>query len=192
MSSSTEERTIIVNGNTKSTPSSLVDGDPNTNIDVNANGSTNTNIDTINDVTWSDTFGTSALRQVQNLASVVSQANDQSSSYPSPNSSLSTSSSSYSLSSSSSLTDRFIQAAEQQQQQLDASNRLIGNIRNVGSSDGGGGDITPNSNMSGDTVPLFSNLTEQRGIKGQNRKVVLSALESLERDSKCKNTHIVT
>jgi len=36
--------------------------------------------------------------------------------------------------------------------------------------------------MSGDTVPLFSNLTEQRGIKGQNRKVVLSALESLERD----------
>jgi hypothetical protein len=37
--------------------------------------------------------------------------------------------------------------------------------------------------MTGGTDSLFTNLIEQRGIKGQNWKVVLSALESLERDS---------
>ncbi len=82
---------------------------------------------------WTDTFGSSALKQVQNLASVVSAAND---------------------------------GTDFSQQ-------------------GGGNNESDNNknSMSGGTDALFSNLTEQRGIKGQNRKVVLSALESLERDS---------
>ncbi len=36
--------------------------------------------------------------------------------------------------------------------------------------------------QTGDTASIFNNIQEQRGIKGQNRQVVLGALESLERD----------
>ena len=83
---------------------------------------------------WTDTFGTSALGQVQNLASIVSAANRG---------------------------EEVGNSGSQQQKQKELKK----------------------NQMSGDTDALFTNLTEQRGIKGQNRQVVLSALESLERDS---------
>jgi len=78
---------------------------------------------------WVDDFGSSALRQVQSLAQVVTRAND-----------------------------------EQQQQQTPSATS------------------SSKSRGTGDTASLFTDLPEQEGIKGQNRKVVLSALESLERD----------
>ena len=97
---------------------------------------------------WTDTFGSSALKQVQNLASVVSAANEDGAS----------------------LTPATTMGSN------DPSTPI--------SQEEGNAATMKKNNMSGDTDALFSNLTEQRGIKGQNRKVVLSALESLERDSK--------
>ena len=97
---------------------------------------------------WTDTFGSSALKQVQNLASVVSAANE-----------------------------------DGAMGSNDPSSTITTTTATTISQEGNGTTSSKN-NMSGDTDALFSNLTEQRGIKGQNRKVVLSALESLERDSK--------
>ncbi len=119
----------------------------NASADASSSSSTSSSSTSSSSPQWTDTFGSSALKQVQNLASVVSAAN-QDGAVESIGTSASSSDSSFS-----------------QQQQQEETGRGNGN------------------NMSGDTDALFSNLTEQRGIKGQNRKVVLSALESLERDS---------
>lgn len=90
---------------------------------------------------WADSFGASAIGQVQNLASLVSAASE-----------------------GEQIEQQNQKGKEGKEEKKDEKKEMT-------------------YLMSGDTDAVFSNLTEQRGIKGQNRKVVLSALESLERDS---------
>ena len=113
--------------------------------------------------TWTDNFGTSALGQVQSLANLVSDENAKQSS----------------TKSSSSDTILVVDNNNKKEEEV-----VVGGGESTEKGTNNSSNMKNKNQMSGDTDALFSNLTVQRGIKGQNSKVVLSALESLEKDSK--------